>query len=106
LQVSYALVVSPAASGALIDAASPGAPDAGMRAWLPVTAAAPVTADEVWLDPDAAGPDCELLATPFRTDSVILLGRMGGPSFLPAEVTRVSHLARLAQVLVVEGGTP
>jgi hypothetical protein len=105
LQVSYALVVGLAADGVGIAAASPGAPDGEMRHWLPITAAEQINAADLWDDPDAAGPDCELLAAPFRGESAILLGRIGGPAFLPAEVTRVAHLARLAQALLVEGGT-
>jgi hypothetical protein len=35
----------------------------------------------------------------------LLLGRMGGPAFLNTEITRVAHLARLAQALLVEGAT-
>jgi hypothetical protein len=50
----------------------------------------------------AAGPDCDLVAVPFRRGSAILLGRMGGPAFLPAEITRAAHLARVAQALLVE----
>ncbi|HEX3898394.1 MAG TPA: ACT domain-containing protein [Mycobacteriales bacterium] len=105
LQVSYALVVGLAADGVGIAAASPGAPDGEMRHWLPITAAEQINAADLWDDPDAAGPDCELLAAPFRGEAAILLGRIGGPAFLPAEVTRVAHLARLAQALLVEGGT-
>jgi hypothetical protein len=104
LQVSYALVVGPAADGVGIAAASPGAPDGEMRHWLPIVRAEQVNAAALWDEPDAAGPDCELLAAPFRGQSAILLGRIGGPAFLPAEVTRVAHLARLAQALLVEGG--
>jgi hypothetical protein len=108
LQVSYALVVGPpdADAGAGIVAASPGAPEASMRGWLPVAAAESLGAAVVWDDPEAAGPDCELIAAPFREASAILLGRIGGPAFLPAEVTRVAHIARLAQALLTEGGAP
>jgi ACT domain len=104
LQVSYALVVSASGANVRAEAASPGAPDAAMRAWLPVVTTDSVTPAQIWTDPEAAGPDCELLAAPFRGDSAILLGRMGGPSFLPAEITRVWHLSRLAQALLLEGG--
>jgi hypothetical protein len=106
LQVSYALVVGPSAAGVGIAAASPGAPDGEMRHWLPIAAAGQVNPADLWDDPDAAGPDCELLAAPFRGESAILLGRIGGPAFLPAERTRVSHLARLAQALLAEEVTP
>jgi hypothetical protein len=106
LQISYALVVGPSPAGVGIVAASPGAPDGVMRGWLPISVAEPVNAADLWDDPEAAGPDCELLAAPFRGGSAILLGRIGGPEFLPAERTRVSHLARLAQALLAEEVTP
>jgi hypothetical protein len=105
LQVGYALVVSPDDVGGVhIEAATSGAPEAAMRGWLPVAMPAQLDAAEVWDDPEAGGPDCELLAAPYRGDSAILLGRIGGPAFLPAEITRVAHLARLAQALLTEGG--
>lgn len=100
LQVSYALVVSGAAE---VRAASAGGPDATMRSWLPIDGPAQPDAAEIWDDPAAAGPDCELLGVPFR-DGALLLGRMGGPAFLAAEITRVAHLARVAQALLAEGG--
>lgn len=105
LQVGYALIAAPDPQGAHPVAASAGAPEAEMHAWLPITAVGAVDAADVWVDPAAAGPDCELLAAPFRGDSAIVVGRMGGPTFLPAEVTRVGHLARLAQALLTEGAT-
>jgi hypothetical protein len=33
----------------------------------------------------------------------VLLGRMGGPAFLPAELMRLAHLARVARVLLAGG---
>lgn len=106
LQVSYALVVCADDDGIAVVAASPGAPESAMRAWLPIALTLPIGAAQVWDDASAAGPDCELLAAPFRQSSAILLGRIGGPAFLSAENTRVAHLARLAQALLIEGGTP
>ncbi|HVW79804.1 MAG TPA: amino acid-binding protein [Mycobacteriales bacterium] len=106
LQVSYALVAAPAGDGVRIVAASSGAPDAAMRGWLPIHAAGPVGAGDLWDDPGAAGPDCELLAAPFHATSAILLGRIGGPVFLAAERVRISHLARVAQALLAEEAGP
>lgn len=106
LQVSYVMVVGVEDDAAVITAASPGAPEASMRGWLPVTVPIALDAAEVWNDPAAGGPDCELLAAPFRSGSAILLGRIGGPAFLPAETTRVAHLARLARALLTEGDVP
>ena len=103
LQVSYALFVEQHPAEATVKAASPGAPEAKMRGWLPIPAATPLAPGEVWVDADSGGPDCELFAAPFRGSGAILVGRMGGPPFLPAEMTRLSQLSRLAQALLIEG---
>ncbi|HVT65064.1 MAG TPA: ACT domain-containing protein [Mycobacteriales bacterium] len=100
MQVRYSLVVS---REAVVLAATAGAPESTMRSWLPLTEARQVDASEVWDDAAAAGPDSELLGVPFR-DGALLLGRMGGPAFLATEITRVAHLARVAQALLAEGG--
>jgi hypothetical protein len=104
LHASYCLVVDvPAGDGGLakIAAATMSAPDTRPRAeWLPLAVAREVSAAELWEDPDVAGPDCELAAAPFRTSSAVLLGRIGGPAFRPAELTRLSHLVRVAQALL------
>jgi hypothetical protein len=68
--------------------------------WLPLSAGRALPTAEAWIDPAVAGPDCELAAVPFRTSAAVLLGRIGGPGFLPAELTRLSHLARVAQALL------
>jgi hypothetical protein len=104
LHASYALVVDAAdsdGSSAALLAASMAAPDTACRAqWLPLATARDLTADEVWDDPNVAGPDCELAAVPFRQSAAILLGRIGGPAFRPAELMRLEHLARVAQALL------
>ncbi|HVY08812.1 MAG TPA: ACT domain-containing protein [Mycobacteriales bacterium] len=102
LQVSYALVVVAEPGAVTAVAASAGAPDAPMREWLPLRMATVIGAADVWIDAAAGGPDCELLAVPYRRLSAILVGRMGGPPFLPAEVTRLTQLSRLAQALLTE----
>lgn len=104
LHASYALVIEATGVGggkARVLAASMAAPDGQCRAqWLPLDAPRDVSAAEVWDDPAAAGPDCELAAVPFRETSALLLGRIGGPAFRPAELTRLAHLARVAQALL------
>jgi len=100
MQVSYALVAS---ASAVLLAASAAAPEAPMRSWLPLAGPKQLDAAEIWDEPNAAGPDCELLGVPFRGGALVL-GRMGGPTFLPTEITRVAHLARVAQALLAEGG--
>jgi hypothetical protein len=103
LHASYALVVAAADDGDVPTrlATSMSAPDTACRpTWLPLAAARAVTAAEVWDDPTVAGPDCELAAVPFRQSAAFLLGRIGGPAFRPAELTRLAHLARVAQALL------
>jgi ACT domain len=104
LHASYALVIDkPADSGetGIILAASMSAPDTACRVgWLPLTVPRNLPAGEVWDDPLVAGPDCELAAVRFRDSAAVLLGRIGGPAFRPAELTRLAHLARVAQALL------
>jgi hypothetical protein len=101
MHASYGLIVAADDSTARVLAATMSAPDARpRRGWLPLEVARDVGAAEVWDDPQLAGPDCELAAAPFRTSSAVLLGRIGGPAFRPAELTRLSHLARVAQALL------
>jgi hypothetical protein len=104
LHVSYALIIDGAGTtggnGSIL-AASMAAPDGHCRStWLPLASPRDVSAGEVWDDPASAGPDCELAAVPFRESAALLLGRIGGPAFLPAELTRLAHLARVAQALL------
>jgi acetolactate synthase small subunit len=103
LQVSYALVVDAAepTGAARLLAGSMAAPETECRRqWLPVDAPRHLSAAEVWDDPSVAGPDCELAAVPFRESSAFLVGRIGGPAFRLAELTRLAHLARVAQALL------
>jgi acetolactate synthase small subunit len=103
LQVSYALVVDAAEPGEAptLLAASVAAPDTACRPqWLPLDEPRHLVAADVWDDPSVAGPDCELAAVAFQESSAFLVGRIGGPAFRPTELTRLAHLARVAQVLL------
>jgi ACT domain len=104
LHASYALVVSVGDSfdgSAQILAASMSAPDSRCKAtWLPLVGPREMAATEIWDNPESAGPDCDLAAVPFRESAAVVLGRIGGPAFRPAELTRLSHLARVAQALL------
>jgi ACT domain len=103
IHASYALIVeaSNADDAAVTLAASMAAPDTACGSqWLPLASPTELVASQVWLDPDVAGPDCELAAVPFRETAALLLGRIGGPAFRPAELTRLAHLARVAQALL------
>jgi hypothetical protein len=100
VHASYGLVVEAAAEVCITVAATPSAPDQKCRAgWLPLESVRSIAAEVLWDDASLAGPDCELAAVPFR-EGAIVLGRIGGPAFRPAELTRLSHLARVAQALL------
>jgi hypothetical protein len=89
----YAFAVAADAPDPVV-AASPGAPDSGVRSdWLPLREARVVAAAELFTDPAAAGPDCALVAAAIGERSAVVLGRNGGAEFRPAEVYRLAHLA-------------
>jgi hypothetical protein len=102
VHANYALVIEAGDDGnGIALAASMSAPDQRCRArWLPLDAPREIKASEVWDDPELAGPDCELVAVPFRQTAALLVGRIGGPGFRPTELTRLSHLARVAHALL------
>ena len=104
LHVSYALVVESSAAGegfAQVMSSSTSAPDSRCLAgWLPLAAPRELRAAEIWEDPASGGPDCEIAAAPFGSSAAIVLGRIGGPDFRPAELIRLSHLARVAQAVL------
>jgi hypothetical protein len=102
MQISYALVVSVATNGVgRLEAASSGAPTEGLRGgWIPVDAPGPIIASSIWDDPASAGPDVVLVGVPFGPATALVAGRIGGPDFLPAEMLRLGHLARVAQALL------
>lgn len=101
LQVSYALVATATASTqARLEAASSGSPVEGVRSdWIPVDRPALLPVDAVFNEPTVAGPDVVLVAVPFGPASALLVGRIGGPDFLPAELQRLEHLTRVARAL-------
>jgi hypothetical protein len=96
LHVSYALVAGEA--GPAGSAAAPARVE--LLGWLPLAAPGECAADQLWHDPASAGPDPALIAVPFARTSALVLGRIGGPAFRPAEVMRTAHLANLAAIAV------
>lgn len=84
-------------------AGSPGTPETAVVSvpWLPIERATVLdnTADwvpAVWRDMDTA-----LLAAPLGDPhTAIVLGRTGGPAFLPAEVVRLGYLAGIVATLL------
>jgi hypothetical protein len=108
LHASYALIVATSREAAVprTVAATPAAPDVACRGgWLPVVEPREIAAGEVWDDAAVAGPDCALAAIPFRDNAAIVAGRIGGPPFRPAELTRLWHLSRVAQALLPAADT-
>lgn len=100
MQVSYALVVAVIGETAEVLAANSSAPVEEMQsAWLPLVGPQALQAGAVWERAESAGPDCALVGAPFGSAAAVVLGRIGGPDFLPAEVTRLGHLARVAKAL-------
>jgi hypothetical protein len=103
MQISYALLIttSPGAQFGQISVASAGAPQDGVRGgWLPVSEAMTIDAATAFVDPAVAGPDVVLVVVPFGPTAALLAGRIGGPDFLPAELQRLGHLARVASALL------
>lgn len=102
MQISYALVVSAAGNGVgRLEAASSGAPTEGLLgAWIPVDRPGAIGAASIWEDSASAGPDVVLVAVPFGPVTALVAGRIGGPDFLPAELLRLGHLARVAQAML------
>lgn len=105
LRVSWCAVLRAegAAGGVQRLAGSPGTPETEVGAvpWLPIERATALdnTADwvpQVWRDLDIA------LATAPLGDpgTAIVLGRTGGPAFLPAEVVRLGYLAGIVATLL------
>jgi hypothetical protein len=101
MQVSYAFVVTAGPAGvAQLDAASTGSPVDGVLAdWIPVEAPTTLAAADLFADAAVAGPDVVLVAVPFGAGGLVV-GRIGGPDFLPAELQRLGHLTRVAAALL------
>jgi hypothetical protein len=100
LHASYAFVAAREGDAVRLVASSSAAPSAPMRdGWCPPQVAGEVKAAELWADPGVAGPDCDLVAIGLERGAAIVVGRIGGPAFRPAEMTRLSHLCRIAQAL-------
>ena len=94
-RAGWALVLGPAG----LIASSPGAPsvEGVPLPWLPLPSARRMDSAEEWVPErwDALGT--ELVAAPVGSpDTVVLVGRPGGPRFRASEVLRLAHLAGIA----------
>ena len=94
-RAGWALLIGP--SGEL--ASSPGAPPpaGGSLPWLPLTTARRMDSTEEWVPERWDTLGTELVAAPVGApDTVVLVGRPGGPRFRASEVLRLAHLAGIA----------
>lgn len=94
-RAGWALLVGPA--GEL--ASSAGAPSVEGIAlpWLPLTSARRMDSKEGWVPERWDTLGTELVAAPVGgPDTVVLVGRPGGPRFRASEVLRLAHLAGIA----------
>jgi hypothetical protein len=98
-KASWAVVLEATRSGVTSMHGTPGAPRLlwSSLPWLPLIGAVVLGSDDDWVPSSWIGADTALAAAPIGSPNVaLLLGRSGGPSFRPAEVQRLGHLARMA----------
>ncbi|MCU1621448.1 MAG: amino acid-binding protein [Frankiales bacterium] len=94
-RAGWALLIGP--EGEL--ASSAGAPSVEGVAlpWMPLTTARRMDSSEEWVPERWDTLGTELVAAPVGSaDSVVLVGRPGGPRFRASEVLRLAHLAGIA----------
>jgi hypothetical protein len=101
-KASWAVVLEATGKGVTSQHGTPGAPRLlwSSLPWLPLIGAVVLGADDPWVPSSWIGADTSLAAAPIGSPNVaLLLGRAGGPSFRPAEVQRLGHLARMAATI-------
>lgn len=84
-------------------AGSPGTPETQVGAvpWLPIEHAVALDGDAEWIPQMWRDMDVALAAAPLGSrQTAIVLGRTGGPDFLPAEVLRLGYLAGIVATLL------
>jgi hypothetical protein len=99
-RADWAALVTVDSHGPAVIAESTGAPDLDRvdLPWLPMTAARAFHEDEPWIP--GSCHDTALAAAPLgRPDAAVLIGRAGGPTILPGELSRLAHLAALASTI-------
>lgn len=95
LRVSWATIVSRPGPDVLRLYASSGAPESPLTTadWLPLEQACTFDAESDWIPQSWQDMDTRLAAAPLSDDGkALLLGRIGGPGFRPAEVARLGYL--------------
>lgn len=95
LRVSWASVLSKPGAEVLRLYASSGAPETQLTEadWLPLERARAFDPEADWVPDSWKQMDTRLAAAPLGSDGkVLLLGRIGGPDFRPAEIARLGYL--------------
>lgn len=84
-------------------AGSPGTPETevGALPWLPIERATALDNTAEWVPTVWREMDTALLAAPLGDPrTAVVLGRTGGPAFLPSEVARLGYLAGIVATLL------
>ncbi|WP_347956011.1 amino acid-binding protein [Gordonia aichiensis] len=104
LRVSWATIISkPGTAEVLRLYGSSGAPETPLERadWLPLEDARTFDPDSTWIPQSWRDLDTRLAAAPLgEGGKVLLLGRIGGPGFRPAEVARLGYLAGIIGTLL------
>ena len=105
LRVSWCSVVQSADSGTGYTrlAGSPGTPETAPASapWLPIEHAIILDGTADWIPAMWRDMDTALMAAPLGDPhTAVVLGRPGGPAFLPAEVVRLGYLAGIVATLL------
>ncbi len=103
LRVGWCTVVEFTDHGPQRIAGSPGAPEtrAPSTPWMPISKAAALDASEEWVPQLWRDMDTTLAAAPLGAPhTAVVLGRPGGPPFLPSEVARLGYLAGIVATLL------
>ncbi|MCV7383982.1 amino acid-binding protein [Mycolicibacter longobardus] len=105
LRVSWCAVLRAegSAGGSRQLAGSPGTPETEIGAvpWLPIERPTALDNTADWVPPVWHDMDVALAAAPLGDPrTAIVLGRTGGPAFLPAEVVRLGYLAGIVATLL------
>lgn len=105
LRVSWASILSKPGTEVIRLYGSSGAPETPLTDadWLPLQTATAFDPESDWV-PDAwKEMDTRLAAAPLGTDGkALLLGRIGGPDFRPAEVARLSYLTGIIATIATK----
>jgi hypothetical protein len=108
-KASWAVVLDGSGDGVTCRHGTPGAPRLlwSSLPWMPLIGPMVLGADDPWVPSSWVGADTALAAAPVGSPTlVLLLGRSGGPSFRPAEVQRLGHLARMAATIAAAATGP